>query len=409
VNPQKPPRLRVDLALSIARKDGERLSEKRVSWIDLTKAAALLIVIFVHSTSKDTLSGILTGFVLPVFFLLYGVTHNYERYRKDLKGYLISRFRALMIPYLVLTTAMVLLYWIVYPQVDVGLSFQEFAFWSIYGNGPPGRVSHLWFLRTMFFAIVVFSVIDRYLHDRSPVFRYFLIVVSPVIGLLPNIILGIALTPWSFDSIFIALSFMLMGHEIRRIRHTRSWRTGPLFDGAVGFTALVGVIVLGWFNGYVNIGESIYGRSVYIYLVTGVLGTYVVGLISDYVCKRIDRLSRMAASFNAYGQEIYEIHPLIIETSKQLFGGLAIWTVLGVYPGAPLFLLNFPLAIILSWLLASKVIPRSGALQFAFRGWRSRPKTREPSFSVPDQNGSDDEIPVVSQESPSQEGPHSTD
>jgi fucose 4-O-acetylase-like acetyltransferase len=373
------------------RKDSGTLTDKRVSWIDLAKAAALLTVIFVHSTPRDTLSGILTGFVLPVFFLLYGVSHNEEKHRQNLRAYFASRFRSLMIPYLILTFGMVVLYWAAYPQVDVGLTPLDFVFWSVYGNGPPGRVTHLWFLRTMFFAIVLFSVVDRYLHDRSSAFRYLLILAAPAIGILPNILFGIALTPWSIDSVFVALSFMLMGHEIRRRRHTHSWSIGPSFDGVVGLLSLLGFLVLSWFNGYVNIGESIYGQSVYVYLVTGLLGTYVVSLASDYVCKSSTRLSRMAASFNAYGQEIYEIHPLIIEADIQLLGGLAIWNVLGVYPGAPLFLLNFPMAIVLSWVLASQVIPRSGVLQFAFRGWRSRPASREPSFSVPEENNDDTE------------------
>lgn len=363
------------------------MTSKRISWIDFTKAAALLTVIFVHSTPRDDLTAVLTGFVLPVFFILYGVAHNSEKHRDNLRHYITGRFRSLMIPYFILTTAMVFLYLAVYPQVDVGLTPSNFVFWSLYGNGPPGRVTHLWFLRTMFFALLLFSLIDRYLHDRPPLLRYLILILSPALGVWLRVAFGVNLIPWSVDSILVALSFMMVGQEIRRHNHTRSWSISPAFDAVSVGAALTLFVSVALLNGYVNIGESIYGHSVYAYVLTGVVGTYVVGVISYYVCTKSPRLCALAARFNEFGQEVYEIHPLIIQTNIELFGGLAIWQYLTVYPGAPLFLLNFPLAILLSWILASRVIVRSGVLQFAFRGWRVKGKPPEPSFSEVENNG----------------------
>lgn len=362
------------------------MSERRISWINLAKAAALLIVIFVHSTPRDVLTAVLTGFVLPVFFILYGVSHNSEKYRNRLKGYFFGRFRSLMIPYLVLTIGMVFLYWAVYPHVDVGLTPLDFVFWSVYGNGPPGRVTHLWFLRTMFFAIVLFSVVDRAVHDRSPFLRYIILLGAPAIGLGLKVALGIDLIPWSIDSILVAFSFMMIGQEIRRRRRMASWSVRPSLDLLLVIGATILCILLSWYNGYVNIGESIYGRFLHIYIVTGVLGTYVVSVVSDYACTRATKLSTMAATFNSYGQEVYEIHPLIIEANIQLLSGFSFWSFITIYPGAPLFILNFPLAIFLSWFLASKVISRSWFLEVMFRGWRRERAVEEPSFSVPETN-----------------------
>jgi hypothetical protein len=354
----------------------------------LTKAAALLIVIFVHSTPRDLLTAILTGFVLPIFFILYGVTHNSEKYRDNLRKYFFGRLRSLMIPYIVLTIAMIVLYWVTYPQVDVGLTPLDFIFWSIYGNGPPGRVTHLWFLRTMFFAIALFSLVDRAVHDRSPVIRYIILLSAPAMAVGLKAVLGLDLVPWSIDSILVALSFMMIGQEIRRHRHMSSWSIRPSIDILLVMVASISCIFLSWYNGYVNIGESIYGQQVYVYILTGILGTYVVAVLSHHASIGSIRLSRAAATFNAYGQEVYEIHPLIIQTNIQLLSGLSLWTFLTVYPGAPLFLLNFPLAILLSWFLASRVIVRSGALEIAFRGWKRERAAKEPSFSVPEINNS---------------------
>ncbi|MHA1135746.1 MAG: acyltransferase family protein [Candidatus Thorarchaeota archaeon] len=364
------------------------MTEKRESWITLAKAVALILVIFIHSTPRDVVSGFLTGFVMPAFFLLYGVSHNTKKCRGNVKAYLINRGRALMIPYFVLGFLMFLMYIATYPTVDLGFPPIDYVFWTIYGNGPLGRVTHLWFLRTMFFAIILFSLIDRYLHDKSRIFRYIIIAASPGIGVLFKFTTGVEIVPWGIDSVFIALSFMMIGSEIRRHNHLDPWSKGPIIDLVALVSAFAVYSVLSLTNSFVNIGESIYGTSIYSYMITGVLGTYIVSLLSYYACKRFVSLERYATNFNSLGQEIYETHPVIIELNVQVLGGLAIWETVVLYPGAPLLVLNFPLSILFAYFFASKVIARSEYLQIMFLGSR-KPKETHPklTFPVPVPNG----------------------
>ena len=134
-------------------------------------------------------------------------------------------------------------------------------------------------------------------------------------------------------------------------------------------------------------------------MVTGVVGTYIVGLLSYYACKRFVSLERYATSFNNLGQEIYETHPLIIELNVQVLGGLAIWETLVIYPGAPLVILNFPLSILFAYFFASKVISRSEYLQIMFLGFR-KPKETHPklTFPVPIPNGDNGQEQVEQEE-----------
>ena len=352
------------------------MTEKRESWITIAKTVALVLVIFIHSNPlRDNFSSFLTGFVMPAFFVLYGVSHNSGKRRDNLKKYFISRARALMIPYLVLTLAMLVMYAATYPQVDFGFTPTDFVFYSIYGNGPLGRVTHLWFLRTMFFAIILFAFVDRYLHNKSIVFRLIILASAPAIGTMLKYGTGVELVPWGMDSVLIALSFMMVGSEIRRYRHLSPWSVNPYVD-VIGFS--VAFIAYSYFtsvNGFVNIGESLYGVSIYNYMFTGILGTYIVCLLSYYAGKYSNRVTRYATSYNKVGQEIYEIHPLIIEANVQFLGGLLIWESLTFYPGAPLLILNFSAAIIVSYLIATQVIGRFGILQLAFMGFRKTKKS----------------------------------
>jgi len=368
-----------------------RMTEKRESWITLAKALALILVIYIHSTPRDLVSGYLTGFVMPAFFMLYGVTHNSSKVRNKLTKYISNRARALMIPYFVLGFVMFIMYLVTYPTVDLGFPPSDYIFWTIYGNGPLGRVTHLWFLRTMFFAIILFSLIDRYTHDRPAILRYIIIAVAPAIGVAFKVE-GVAIVAWGIDSVFIALSFMMIGNEIRRHNQISPWSRGKYID-IVGFlSALTVYSVLSLNNSFVNIGESIYGNSIYAYMITGVLGTYIVSLLSYYAVTKFSVLERYATKFNNLGQEIYETHPLMIELNVQLFGGLTIWSSLAFIPVGPMVVINFPLAIIFSYFIASKVISRSGILQLMFLGYR-KPIVTLPkeTFPVPIPNGNGEE------------------
>jgi len=364
------------------------MTEHRESWITLAKAVALVLVIFIHSIYRDGLSSYLTGFVMPAFFILYGVSHNSLKCRYGLKKYISNRARALMIPYILLNFVMLLMYFLVYPTVDLGFSPIDFGFWLIYGNGPLGRVTHLWFLRVMFFAIILFSLVDRYLHDKPAVFRLFILAVSPAVGVMLKFSTGVELVPWGMDAVLISLSFMLIGSEIRRYRHLSPWSVNPLVDLAGLISAIAVYSVLSVSNGFVNIGESIYGNSILTYMITGVLGTYIVCLLSFYTIKKFPLFNRLATSINKYGQEIYEFHPLIIELNYQVLGGSAIWySTLNFYPQAPLVIINFPLALIISYLFASQIVRRSGTLRLMFLGFRkSREIQPKLTFPVPEPN-----------------------
>ena len=343
------------------------LGTERVSWIDLTKAISLVSIIVVHSITRDALSTILTGFVIPAFFILYGVTHRNEKHRHNMGHCIRSRFRSLMIPYILLSVSMLVLYSFLYPIVDMGLTPADFAFWLVYGSGPAERVSHLWFLRTMFFTIVVFLLVDKYLHDKPSILRYIIILCLPALGVMTKTAMGVELVPWGIDSVFIALSFMMIGNEIRRHHELSSWSVSTSIDAIAISISLIVFVWLSLYNGFVNVGEGLYGQSIYIHMITGVLGTHILSVLSYYFCRH-HMVPNLLSRFIKYGQEIYELHPLMIEINVQLLGGLLIWDALMIYPNNPLFIVNLLSGILVSWLIASKVISKSRILRFVFLG-----------------------------------------
>jgi hypothetical protein len=125
--------------------------------------------------------------------------------------------------------------------------------------------------------------------------------------------------------------------------------------------------MIAYINGYVNIGMSIYGVNIYLYMVTGLLGTYMLSILSYHATTHFD-IARTISRFNDYAQEIYELHPMMIELNVQFVGGIALFNIFVIFPDSPLFLFNLLTAVFLSWFIASKVIKRSSILQFMFLG-----------------------------------------
>jgi len=120
-------------------------------------------------------------------------------------------------------------------------------------------------------------------------------------------------------------------------------------------------------NGFVNVGEGLYGESIYIHMITGILGTYILSVISYHLCRH-SMVSNLLSKFIKYGQEIYELHPLMIEINVQVLGGVLVLGVLVIYPNNPLFVINLLSGIFVSWLIASKIIGKSRILRFVFLG-----------------------------------------
>jgi hypothetical protein len=180
-------------------------------------------------------------------------------------------------------------------------------------------------------------------------------------------VMGVELVPWGIDSVFITLSFIMIGNEIRRQDEFSSWSISTSIDAIAISISMIVFVWLSLNNGFVNVGEGLYGESIYIHMITGVLGTYILSVLSYHLCRH-SVVSNLLSKFIKYGQEIYELHPLMIELNVQVLGGVLVLGVLVIYPNNPLFLVNLLSGIFVSWLIASKIISKSRILRFMFLG-----------------------------------------
>jgi hypothetical protein len=305
---------------------------------------------------------LLASFAIALFFIMAGLTYNGDKYRNNLKDYAISRGRQLLIPYFALYIIMMVLFIPLVGFVDTPLTPGEVFFWFLYGAGPPGQATYLWFLPVLYFGLVLFIAIERVTHSMNSVVRWPLVVLLPVLAFWITDAFSPMLVPWRVNSILIATAFCIIGYEIKNYRSLRPWRTdSKLLDATVFIVLSIVLFVASQYNGFFNFVEDSFGKNAWLYLITGTSGTIIVFMLSSLFKSR--RISFLGVN----SQVIYEIHPVFFYLVPALMFLLG-WS-LAAYDASivlfwPLrFLLGFGLSIPFAMLAL-----RNRALSLVFTG-----------------------------------------
>lgn len=347
----------------------EPVVSNRLEWIDNARGIGILTVVLVHSMipMRDNAYlwgavSLLGGFAIALFFIMAGLTYNGDKYRNNLKDYAISRGRQLLIPYVALYIIMMILFVPLAPFVQTNLAPSEVFFWFLYGAGPPGEATYLWFLPVLYFGLLFFVVIERVTHSMNSVVRWPLVILLPVLAFWITDAFSPMLVPWRVNSVLIATAFCIIGYEIRNYRHLRPWRTkSKVFDFVV-FIALSAVLfVASQYNGFFDFVEDSFGKNAWLYLITGTSGTIMVFMLSSlFKNKGIQFLG-------VNSQVIYEIHPVFFYLAPALMLLLG-WSLAAYDASITLFWpLKFLLGIGLSIPFAMLVL-RNRVLSLIFTG-----------------------------------------
>jgi len=288
------------------------VNSSRLEWLDIVKGVGIIAVVLVHSMIPmvESVVILLSGFAMALFFIVAGLTYNGDKNRDNLKEFAVSRGRQLLIPYFSLYIIMMLAFIPLAGTIDTYLTPGEVFFWFLYGAGPPNQATHLWFLPVLFFGLVLFAAIESATHSVSPIARWPLVVLLPVLAFWITNVFAPVLVPWRLNSILLATTFCIVGHEIRRYRHLNPWRTGSKArDFAVFLMLSVVLAVTSQLNGFVNFVMDSFGTNAWFYMITGTSGTIAIFMLST-MFEQLPSVSRGMRFLGEYSQVIYEIHPV---------------------------------------------------------------------------------------------------
>jgi fucose 4-O-acetylase-like acetyltransferase len=265
----------------------------------------------------------ITSFVMPLYFILAGMTYNSEKNRGNLKDYAISRGRQLLLPYFAIYIIMMLLFIPFTGSIDTYLTPGELIFWLLYGAGPPSQPTYLWFLPVLYFGLIFFTAIEALTHTQDPRVRWPLVVLLPLLAILITDVLSPVLVPWRVNSVLYATAFCIIGHEMKRYRGFSPWRTNSNTRDGVLFVALLAItIVASYFNGFVSHPDDWLGAIGLLYLVSGTSGTIAFFMLSSF--SKSSFINRKLQFLGVNSQIVYEIHPIFFYIVPILFGFLGL-------------------------------------------------------------------------------------
>ncbi len=190
-------------------------NKKREIWLDILKGIAILLVIIGHGpTISNRLYEFIWAFHMPLFFLISGYTFK----KKEEKKFIKDKAKRLLIPYYftcILLIASNIIYNIYYKSFSFNrllLILKRWIWAGIYGScwsyNNPFKIydiGAIWFLCTLFAALLLFNFIMNTKEEYQP----FIIVILVYIGLSLNQFFWL---PFNFASACTSTLLLYVGY-----------------------------------------------------------------------------------------------------------------------------------------------------------------------------------------------------
>lgn len=302
---------------------------KRIEYIDICKAIAIFAMVFAHcglrmSYSDGQLEGWIHLWHMPVFFILSGLVLNKKKWIgwNHLGSFFISRFKSLIVPFLVWGTICNLWIFVLLNICGIGggkyfdvklalLNYIDYNVVTISGTS--------WFLPTMFLTELVFLIVVNVIGLRKVTFLFYLSIVS--MGLLAITKNKMEL-PFALDVLPFSLGYFALGVLFQKeILHFKLSK--------VAFITLDGILVgCYWIDGlHCNIRTSSY-HPIYI----GWAACLFISLILILIVKHIEPYVQKVQCYSfikEIGQNTLVIYLLHMEVLRilplQKLGGDSLW------------------------------------------------------------------------------------
>ncbi|MHA1937370.1 MAG: acyltransferase family protein [Candidatus Thorarchaeota archaeon] len=345
----------------------------RYEWIDISKGVGILAVILCHSMipmlSVEILYStvaFLTSFVMVLFFILAGMTYNGEKHRENLRNYAVSRGRQLLIPYIAIYFIMILLFIPLAGSIDTYLTPLELVIWFLYGAGPPGQPTYLWFLPVLYFGLLLFTAIESATHTNDPKIRWPLVAILPFFAFWMTDVFSPMLVPWRLNDVLLTTAFCIVGYEMKRYRDLKPWHTdSKIRDGAIFLILIAFLFVVSQYNGFISPADDWYGTNGWLYLISGIIGAVVIFMLSSISTSSM--ASRKMQFLGVNSQVIYEVHPIFFYLVPVLLGLFGLSTL--DYDTS--FALIWPIRFVLAFGLSipfTLLVSRNRFLSLIFKG-----------------------------------------
>lgn len=283
------------------------MNNKRNTQVDVMRGFGILLVIMGHVYAPHILKYIICSFHMPLFFIISGYYFKPERAPSEVaeKG-----LKRLLVPYIFTCLCIIVIEVIValVKNDDIGKTFYIWFIASLYGL--PGRldipniseierIGAIWFFEALFWAQIELSIVSkvkgikRQIGLVTTIFlsAYF---VSAYFWFPLNI--GTGLT----TAVFLYIGYLIKKYNIME-KDNRNWMVIAISLSSI-------CVIIAFIKGKpfvpAYLEYPLYGFDI----IGGVSGTYLMYLLSKYICKKSKRLVKVLSYIGNRTTEILCFH-----------------------------------------------------------------------------------------------------
>ena len=262
------------------------MESKRNLSLDIAKGICLFLVVVSHGCGIPIFGNIIFASYVSAFYVISGYTS------KDYmnKSEIIKRFKRLIIPYFIYNLVLMIIYGIYSLIIGnysieymikgiLGILYSRYAIYPLGGNSNVFLFkffnSPTWFLTSMFITTLLYYFTVKLFKNKKYYAIFGYLIISYILNKL-NILL-----PWSLDTCFFTTSLMLFGNCMKKYQ---------IFDKKfdIKYSISLIIILLSYLlffrlNGDINLSVRIYGKSILLCFIIGVLGTVIFVSIAKIV------------------------------------------------------------------------------------------------------------------------------
>ena len=296
--------------------------EKRISFIDISRAFAIIFIVLghtlVHSDNCEGIFKLLYSFHVMLFFIISGYTFkNKDNFWIFLK----NKFFRLMIPYFIWAVIFLIPYILFGKEVQENIgSNSSFdikiqLFNILYGNGNSSALkqnSSLWFLPVLFSMEVIYYFVIKLL-NRSKNMEFIILVNILLISYISNFTLKI-IFPWGINTVLVLGVFFYVGYL---------FKIHEIFtkNRVLNFISIMAILIIGLSACYLNTLVSCIDYS-YGNLTLTLLSGFCLSIVLIYISYVIEKNVILEyVGKNTMGILIF--HKLIILIFQVKFGTIS--------------------------------------------------------------------------------------
>lgn len=272
---------------------------ERKKYIDIAKGIGILLVLIGHiDWGNYILTNTIYSFHMPLFFVIAGYTFNYEKYEKNIKMLITSKFKSLMLPYIAFSSILIIFSW---NQLENKNAFQ-ILYTIAYGIGvkfPIWIMVPLWFLPALFVAIILHFFVLKLTRKNNRYIRLLIIVIFSLIGYFITQYYNKGLyCLWSIDLALMSLIFIYIGMKCREYKLVENIDKLKIYKKIC--IAIVIIIIDSFivkYNGRVDMNVRLFGNVLEFYC-SGIMMSLLIIIFS----KILDNTKILSKSFSIVGQ-----------------------------------------------------------------------------------------------------------